>query len=345
MNRQKSFSIAALLAVFVLAGCGSAGGLGDILGGGGSGNRTTSNELRGTIDFVDASSRYVVLKNVSGYSNRLANGIGSNNGDTVRVYFDNRTQVEYQGQNFRPEDLERGDEVSVRVQESGNQLVAESMTVLRDASPNGSSTSSNPNYPTYPSDNNSGSIRGTVRNVNTSTRRIEIDRGNNSSTVTVDYDNNTYVRHNNQNYQVADLERGDEVDIRVREIGGGRTQATEIIVTRSISAGNGSGSGTYNNQYGSTIRGTVRRVDTGRRQIELEQASFINNFDSDNGGGRGSRTYVIQYDSRMGVEVNGQMRDITGLERGDIVDVQVSNTSGSVLNATRITLVRDVNRR
>lgn len=337
MNRKKSFSVAALLAVFVLAGCGSSGGLGDILGGGGSGKGNNNSELRGTIDFVDASSRYVVLTNVSGYNNMLSND-GGRDGNTVRVYFDNQTQVEYQGKNYRPEDLERGDEVTVRVQESGNQLVAETMTVIRDASPNGSSTST---YPNNPNDTNGSTVRGTVRNVNTSARRIEIDRGYGNSTVTVDYDNNTFVRHNNQNYQVADLERGDEVDIRVRDIGSGRLQASEITVTRSISAGNGPGSGT-NNQYGSTIRGTVRRVDTSRRQIELEQASFINNFNS--GSSTGNRTFVVQYGSNTGVEVNGQMQAITGLERGDVVDVQVSNTTGSVLNATRITLVRDVNR-
>jgi hypothetical protein len=86
----------------------------------------------------------------------------------VRVYFDENTTVGYQGQTYRVSDLERGDEVSVRVDESGNQLRAESMTVLRDVS--GGSSSSYPGSGVVDS-----TVRGTVRYVDTSRRTIELE--------------------------------------------------------------------------------------------------------------------------------------------------------------------------
>src|SRR5215210_172677 len=127
MTKPKSLA-AATLALLFLAACGSSGGLGGILGGGSGAN---DYEIRGTVDYVDTSARVVYLNNVSGYSNMLSNG-GSNG--SVRVYFDDNTTVGYQGQTYRVADLERGDEVAVQVGESGNQLHAESMTVLRDVS-------------------------------------------------------------------------------------------------------------------------------------------------------------------------------------------------------------------
>ena len=143
MIKSKSLA-AASLALLFLAACGTSGGLGDVLGGGSSANNY---EIRGTVDSVDTSNRVVYLTNVSGYSNMLSNG-GS--GNSVRVYYDTDTTVGYNGQTYRVADLERGDEVSVRVDESGNQLHADSVTVLRDAS-NGTSGSSYPGSGVYDS--------------------------------------------------------------------------------------------------------------------------------------------------------------------------------------------------
>jgi len=243
--RQKSITLVGLAAALMFLGaCGSSGGLGDILGGGGVNNGTYSDTLRGTVDSVDVNSHSIYLTNVSGYSN-LANSNGSY-GRSVRVYYDNRTSVSYQGQGFRPEDLERGDEVEIRTAASGASLVAEAVTVTRDISQASSS-----NYPSYP---NSGS-----------------------------------------------------------------------------------------SSYGATVRGTVRSVDSGRQLIELESPNWISGFNP--GAGNSSRVYV-QYSTNVGVEVNGRVSAVTGLERGDVVDVMVDrNSSGSTFYANRIILVRDVNSR
>ena len=135
MKTTKSLAAASLMLI-LLAACGS---VGDILGGGGSGQQQGNYEIRGTVESVDLNSRSVYLTNVSGYTSMLSNG----GGNAVRVYYDERTPVSFNGQTYRPTDLERGDQVAVRVDESGNTLMAESMTVLSDVS----SGSSNPTYP------------------------------------------------------------------------------------------------------------------------------------------------------------------------------------------------------
>ncbi|MFL6248126.1 MAG: hypothetical protein ACJ74H_19030 [Thermoanaerobaculia bacterium] len=315
---------AASLALILLAACGSSG-MGDILGGGSSNQQNY--EIRGTVDSVDLNSRSIWLTNVSGYNASMLSNGGS--GNTVRVYYDEQTAVSFNGQTYRPSDLERGDQIAVRVDESGNNLLAESMTVISDVS------SGNGSYPTYPSGSYESTIRGTVRYVDTSRRTIEVDRGSGSTTF-VEFDTNTPVRFNNQTYNPADLERGDEIDIRARDLGNGRFVATDISVIRSVSSNGTYGSGS---SQMATIRGTVRSIDTVRRTIELESTNWISGFNS--GAGTGSRT-IINYDTNASIYVNGRNESVSGLERGDVIEVQVAR-DGSTLWARSMSLVRDVN--
>lgn len=323
MRTTKLMAFSAL-ALLMLGACGSTGDLGDILGGGGG--QSATNELRGTVDFVDTNNRFVMLRNVTGYGNMLSNTGG---GDTVRVHYDNQTSVEFQGQTYNVADLERGDEVAVRVDQSGNTLMARSVSVLRDVS-SGTGT-------TYPGGSSSTSVRGTVRNVDANRRTIEINRSG-YGVQTFEYDTNTYVTFSGRNYYPQDLERGDEVEIFLRDIGGGRSLANNITVLRSVSE---SGSGGYGTSS-ATIRGTVRYVDSSRQEIGLEQTSWITRFNT--GSGTGSLN-VVRYDSNTKVEYNGQLYPPTNLERGDIVDIEVQNAGSSTFLANRITVVRDINRR
>ncbi len=305
-----------------LAACGSSGGVGDIFGGGSKNDY----EIRGTVDYVDTNARVVYLTNVTGYNNMLSNGGSSS---SVRVYYDNDTTVGYQGQTYRVADLERGDEISVQVDESGNQLRAESMTVLRDVS-YGTSGSS-----TYPGSGSvyDSTIRGTVRYIDTSRRTIEIDRGG-GSLLTVGYETSTPVYWNNQTYRATDLERGDEIEVRLTSSG---NLARDITVLRNVSSGTSGGS---TSSRLSTIRGTVRYVDTSARTIELESASWRNNFNS--GGANTSSRVIVSYGSNTNVDVGGNLHPVSGLERGDVIEVQVSNPNATTPFAERIFLVRDV---
>jgi hypothetical protein len=321
MNPTKSL-IAAALAVMLLGAC-SSGGIGDILGGN---NNNTTTELRGTVDSVDASSRSILLTNVTGYNGSMLSSGGS--GKTVRVYYDDQTSVDWQGRAYRPQDLERGDQVSVNVDQSGSTLVAESMTVTYNST-GGMTSGSTPN------DSYGSSIRGTVRYIDTNRGTIEVARSSGSNVI-VEFTTSTPVYYNNKTYRAADLEVGDQIDIRYRDLGNGRVSAQDISVTRSISDTGGTTSTNY-----ATIRGTVRSIDTARRTIQLESTTWRSGFTGNTGSGN---LITISYDTGMGVDVNGQTQALTGLERGDVVDVQVqtSNTNASTYWAQRISLVRDV---
>lgn len=332
MNRKfTNLSGLAMVLIFVSA-CAS-GGMGDILGGGGGGTNSPSQygTIRGTVDHVDVNNRSILLTNVSGLSSRLSNS-GGNSGSTVRVYFDNQTSIQYQGQGYRPEDLERGDEVDVRVMESDNQLIAETVTVVRDSSP-GTSTGGS-----YPQDTYGTTVTGTVRYIDANRRTIELDRGYGNGTMVVEYDDRTPVSFNNQTHRPDDLERGDEVQVRITNLGNNRYRADSISVVRSVSGGVGSSAGgVYGNQNSEAIRGTVRYVDTARRTIELESVSGISGFST----GAGS-SIVIQYGSNATIDVRGQQLPLSGLERGDVIEAYVDR-SGSSYIGNRFVLVRDAN--
>lgn len=325
MHNFKSLA-AASLCVVLLAACGSSGGLGDILGGGSSNQAA---EIRGTVDYVDTNNQTIRLTNVSGLTNMLSSG----GGNTAVVYYESNTPVAYNGQSYRPENLERGDQIAVRVDQSNNRLIAEEINVTYNA---GGTAGSN-----YPSNSGSyvSSVRGTVRYVDTSRRSIEVDRGS-GSPVFVEFETNTPVYYSNQTYRVADLERGDEVDIRVRDMGSNRLVAEQISVVRSVSGGTSGSQGS--STYGSSVRGTVSSVDTNRRLIYLDSTQWMSNFQ---GSGSAGSSMVISYDNNTSVDVNGTLHPVNGLERGDVVDVQLRNLGGSSYLATRVILVRDVNSR
>ncbi|MGZ5476213.1 MAG: DUF5666 domain-containing protein [Thermoanaerobaculia bacterium] len=315
---------AATFALLFLAACGSSGNMGDILGSGPN-NGTYSSEIRGTVDSVDLNSGSIDLINVSGNSSMLSSGGGS----TARVFFDNRTSVDYNGRSYHPEDLERGDQVAARVDQSNNRLYATSMSVLYDVRTRSSDPSGN-----YPNDTYGTTVHGSVRSVDTSRRTITLDDSY-GRTTTVQYSTNTPVTYNGQRYSPADLETGDEIDVRVDNLGGGQYAARDITVTRSVS-----NNGSYGSTTQSTIRGTVRYVDTTRRTIELDSVTATN-F---NRGSGSTGTFIVQYDPNTQVNVQGQLYPISGLERGDVIEVQVDNLGNGNYVARQINLVRDVNR-
>ncbi len=330
MNSKLKLYSAAAIALLFLAACGSSNPLGDIYGGN-NGTTASNAEIRGTVDSVDLNSSSIYLINVSNYNGSML----SNSGNAVRVYFDNRTPVDYQGRSYTPADLERGDQVAVQVDQSGNRLHANSMSVLSDVRNNGGSYPNTPNN-TYPNNGAYASVvRGTVRSVDTYRRTISLDTGSGAYS-TIQYDANTPLYNNGTTYPPSRLEVGDQIDVRTSaNLGTNRYQAQDITVTRSIS-----GNGTYGQTSGSTIRGTVQSVNTSNHTIQLQGVSYTG-FDRNTGN---VGTIVISYDPNTTIDVQGQAYPISGLERGDVIDVQVSNSgsNNSSYFAQRINLVRDV---
>ncbi|MEO8218339.1 MAG: DUF5666 domain-containing protein [Acidobacteriota bacterium] len=231
---------AALLGLVLASGCGS---MGDILGGGNGSNNPggQSSLLQGTVNSVDTRSQRIDLTvdSVDGRSSR----------QNATIYYDNRTQVSYQNQAGSPANLERGDRVDVRIADNGGgQYVAQTITVTQSVSSN-YPNNGNPNngYPNdgYPSNGypngSTSAVQGTVNFVDTQAQRIDLTvystnglRGSNTSGVSsVYYDSRTRVVYQNQAYQPADLERGDQVDVRLAS-SNGRYYADTITVTRNV---------------------------------------------------------------------------------------------------------------
>jgi hypothetical protein len=115
------------LATVMAVGCGGGllpdlGGLGDILG---SGSPSQNSDLRGTVVEVDTRNRTIQLD--VAYINNLRD---ERRGSVI--HYDNETVVEYDRRTYRPEDLERGDEISVVGSNQNGRYVARRITVLRN---------------------------------------------------------------------------------------------------------------------------------------------------------------------------------------------------------------------
>jgi hypothetical protein len=250
MNKYKNLA-AATVALFLMAACGSSGnGIGDIFGGGNpnsNGNGSYgSYQIRGTVDSVDTRSQSIYLTNVSGYNTNLNTG---RSGSSVRVYYDNRTSLNYQGQAYRPDQLERGDEVTVNVDQSGNHLIAQTMDVTYNTR-GGMASGSNGTYgypsssSNYPSTQQYSTVRGTIRNIDTRNQTIELENTNwvsgfrtnnsNSSRFVVRYDPNASVDYNGQMYPMANLERGDVVDVQLQDLGSSNYIAQRLVLVRNV---------------------------------------------------------------------------------------------------------------
>lgn len=251
MKRIYFASAAPLLALLLAAGCGSV--LGTPGGGGypsypaspGPYPNQSNSTMQGVVTNVDTRAQRIDL-NVDEINGR------SNNPYQTSIYYDTRTQVLYNGQTYSPSNLERGDRIDVSMYYNNGQSVADSITVVQDVRSQGnypypSSTYPPPNnYPppqsTYPNQNEPD-IQGTVNYVDTTAQRIDLtsayatnlrNSGNGSGNYSIYYSSNTPVYWNGQTYRPSDLERGDQVDVRVFNNGNSQYQADTITVTRNV---------------------------------------------------------------------------------------------------------------
>lgn len=252
INRSASF-LTALATAAVLTGCGSSG-VGDIFGGGTSNPRNDDryddryqqniSDVRGTVERVDTVNQRIIVDSEEVNSRyNLRNG-----GDELVLYYDSGTTVEHEGRTYRPEDLEVGDRILADVDQSGDRLMVEQIEVLHDVT-SGDRTSSRDNRDndddwSYDANDDARvtELRGTVRSVDTRNRTLELEstrygsnfnsgstRGSGTSVVVVHYDSNTVVEFEGRRYQPENLERGDRVEIEVRN-SSGRMIAEEILV-------------------------------------------------------------------------------------------------------------------
>ncbi|HEV8579762.1 MAG TPA: hypothetical protein VGX68_11870 [Thermoanaerobaculia bacterium] len=220
------FILTALVAAALLAGCGSSG-VGDVLGGG---SRSNYSDVKGTVTSVDTRDRTIVVDQ-EGTGSYLRDG-GS---DEVVLHYDDSTRVDYQGKSYRAEDLERGDRITANVDESSSRLYARDIQVLYDVS------GGTGDYGGTVDDRGtlgSSDLRGVVRYVDTRSQTLEIEpsrydsrfsTGRSGDVVVVHYDSQTTVEYQGRNYEPENLEKGDEVEIDIRD-SGGRLLAEQIVV-------------------------------------------------------------------------------------------------------------------
>jgi hypothetical protein len=101
----------------------------DSYGGGQYGGQYGS-DLQGAVGYVDPRARMIELDR-GGSGGSYGGYGGSYGGSLVRVRYDERTVVEYQGRRYRPEDLNRGDLVRIQARPLGNEWLAERIWVER----------------------------------------------------------------------------------------------------------------------------------------------------------------------------------------------------------------------
>ena len=111
---------------------------------------------------------------------------------------------------------------------------------------------------------------GAIRAVDARSQQISLQLSN-GQTVALAYDNQTKVVYQNQLYAVSNLESGDQVILRVRDVGNGTYYTDSIHVTRSVSSSGGSGS-SANVQ---SLQGTVRQIDRTNGLFTLDAGNVV----------------------------------------------------------------------
>ena len=223
-------------AALLLGACGSSG-IGDILGSPGNEPAVAVDEVRGTVRYVDTDGDCLIEledARVTERRNLRGDDYGLGGGDRVTLYCDDTTVVTHDGRSYRPEALERGDEVVAEVERSGSRLVVERLDVLYDATPDDDRAS----------DRGYGDLRGTVRQVDRTNRTIEIDRIDafdrdldryEGARATLWYDTDTDVLFDGRRFAADNLEPGDVIEVEITEIRG-RLIADSIEVVSDVRA-------------------------------------------------------------------------------------------------------------
>src|SRR3954447_12089365 len=132
----------AAAAMLLLAGaCSQASSLGNVLGSVLRQGQQSGNQVSGRIAGVDTRSQQI--------------GLQQSNGQTVAITYDNQTQVVYNNQSYPVTSLDRGDQVTARIQSANNGAYYTDLVQV-DQPVQGSNTTSSGNVQT---------LQGTVRQI------------------------------------------------------------------------------------------------------------------------------------------------------------------------------------
>jgi hypothetical protein len=273
--------------------------------------------VSGTVRALDPQARTLTLRA------EASPGLSLRNEEDAVVAYDEATTVHFQGNTYRPEDLEIGDRVSANVERSGSRMIAHRIDVRNDVSGGVSAA------PGAPSE-----FDARVRWVDTRNRTIELEPLSGDRTAIIAaYDEQTRVQYAGRSHQPEDLERGDVVRARTH-VSGRRVLADEIEVT-----GNARTAAQGDTGAGRTLlRGTIREIDRSAQRIRLDAATAAQGFDE---RASGDSVTSVAYDAQTVVEYRGERYGIANLEPGDVVEIQ-ADRRGDDYRAQRITVTRGV---
>jgi exosome complex RNA-binding protein Csl4 len=176
--------VAAKTTLVVLAGCTNTGlgtVLGSVLGGAGPG----ANQVSGYVQGVDTRSQYIALQSSSGQS--------------VNIQYDNQTQVVYNNQRYPVTSLDRGDQVTARIQSTNNgSYYTDLVQVDQPVQGSNGSTASG----------NVQTIQGTVRGIDMQNGLFSLDMGTGTRvTVSMPYSPSRADQNRFQNLRQGDYVR------------------------------------------------------------------------------------------------------------------------------------------
>ena len=178
-------------------------------------------QLTGTVDSHDARAGRILL---------VVDDPRSGRTQRAEVRYDQRTRLYFQGRELAVEGLERGDVVRIDTVQSGRELWARTIDVLRDVRDGG-----------YGRDDGYGhgsELRGAVVGVDARAGLVRLEGTGYGSgrggVVDVAFDGRTTVDYQGRRYRPEDLERGDRVRVQVRQVRGNQLLAERIIVERSV---------------------------------------------------------------------------------------------------------------
>lgn len=203
--------------LLLLAGCVTPGVYGGVPGGYGQSApgypSQYPSQLQGTFDGVDRGYNRIFV---------VVDDPRTGRGQRMEVRFDQRTRLSYQGRQYPIDGLERGDVIRLDVAQSGRDLWARSIQVVRNVRDDGYRGG-------YSND-----LRGSVAFVDTRARLIRVDGAGYGNDVQVGYDARTTVEYQGRSYRPENLQRGDVVRIQARQLGNNQWMAQRIIVERSV---------------------------------------------------------------------------------------------------------------
>ncbi|MDQ3160012.1 MAG: DUF5666 domain-containing protein [Pseudomonadota bacterium] len=226
--RNVGLAVVASVPLF-LAGCvtpggyGSPGGYGGGYGGepGGYGQPAPGypsqygTQLQGTVERVDPGSNRIFV---------IVDDPRSGRTQRVEVRYDQRTRLTYQGREQSVEGLERGDVIRFDASQSGRELWARQIEVIRDSREG----SYGGGY------GNNNDLRGSISLVDARSREIHLQAAGYGQDVHLSYDARTTVEYQGRSYRPENLQRGDAVRIQARQVGNNQWLAERITVEHSV---------------------------------------------------------------------------------------------------------------